>query len=136
MGECRYRDYRVKQEELHKAWVERKKIHDEKVAKGEPVEPLDRDPTEVREVGAWDLVKILFWTLVIAALAGKFVTGSYTWEYQGKWAQVKTYMPVRTIYAFLWGVTLLTFEACRILLGNLEAACFQRECCGSLMGPM
>lgn len=35
--------------------------------------------------------------IVIVLLTGKFVTGSYIWEYDGKWVQAKTYFPVRNV---------------------------------------
>ena len=79
---------------MHAAWLEKKKARDEKIARGEKVGPLERDPTEEVEIGFLGLLKIIVVFLVCVALAGKFVTGSYTWEYRGKWLQLKTYWPV------------------------------------------
>jgi hypothetical protein len=35
--------------------------------------------------------------LLAVLIAGKFFTGSFLWEYEGKWAQLKTYWPVRLV---------------------------------------
>ncbi|KAF8974710.1 hypothetical protein BDZ97DRAFT_1900278 [Flammula alnicola] len=73
-----YKEYRDQQEALHAAWLEKKKARDEKIARGEKVGPLERDPTAQTEVGLLGLLKFL----------------SYTWENRSKWLQVKTYWPV------------------------------------------
>jgi len=88
-----YKEYREKQEALHAAWVEKKKARDEAIARGEKVGPLERDPTGQQEVGLLGLLKFFVIVLVCLALAGKFFTGSYTWEHRSKWLQVKTYWP-------------------------------------------
>ncbi|KAJ7047776.1 cytochrome b5-like heme/steroid binding domain-containing protein [Mycena alexandri] len=88
-----HREYRERQEALHLEWVEKKRIRDEKIAKGEPVGPLPRDPTQPMEVGVLGLLKFLVYLTVFLALAGKFVTGSYTWEYETRWVQLKTFWP-------------------------------------------
>ncbi|KAJ7762813.1 cytochrome b5-like heme/steroid binding domain-containing protein [Mycena maculata] len=88
-----HKQYRDKQEALHNAWLEKKKIRDAKIAKGEPVGPLERDPTEPTEVGLLGLFKFFVYTIIFLALAGKFVTGSYTWEYETRWLQLKTLWP-------------------------------------------
>ena len=69
-------------------------MRDEKIARGEKVGPLERDPTEEEEIGILGLLKFIVIVLVCITLAGKFFTGSYTWEYKGKWLQLKTYWPV------------------------------------------
>ena len=56
--------------------------------------PLERDPTGEEEVGILGLLKFFVVVLVCVTLAGKFVTGSYTWGYRGKWTQLKSYWPV------------------------------------------
>ncbi|KAJ7672867.1 cytochrome b5 [Mycena rosella] len=88
-----HKEYRDRQAALHDAWVEKKKIRDAKIARGEPVGPLERDPTEPREVGVLGLLKFLLYSTIFLALAGKFVTGSYTWEYETRWLQLKTLWP-------------------------------------------
>ncbi|KAF9468854.1 cytochrome b5-like heme/steroid binding domain-containing protein [Collybia nuda] len=88
-----HREYREKQEALHKAWEERQKEREAKIARGEKVGPPERDPTAQVEVGLLGLMKFLIYMLIFAALAGKFITGSYTWEYESKWTQLKTYWP-------------------------------------------
>ena len=93
----RYKEYRHQQEKQHKEWAERKRDRDERLAKGEEVGPEEPDPTAEVEIGLWGLVKFLLGTIAIVMLTGKFVTGSYIWEYDGKWAQAKTYLPVRIV---------------------------------------
>jgi len=88
-----YKEYRANQEALHAAWLEKKKVRDEKIARGEKVGPLERDPTEEEEIGILGLLKFIVIVLVCVTLAGKFFTGSYIWEYKGKWVQLKTYWP-------------------------------------------
>jgi len=88
-----YREYKDRQEALHKAWVERKKERDEKIARGEKVGPLEPDPTAQKEVGVLGLLKFLLYATIFMSLAGKFFTGSYTWEYESKWTKLKTFWP-------------------------------------------
>ena len=75
--------------------MKKKQERDEKIARGEKVGPLEPDPTAVEEVGLWGLLKFIIFLLLIVTLAGKFITGSFPWEYNTKWLQLKTYMPVR-----------------------------------------
>jgi len=79
---------------LHDAWVEKKKARDEKIARGEKVGSLEADPTAVEEVGVMGLLKFFVIVLLCVALAGKFLTGSYTWDHHSRWLQLKTYWPV------------------------------------------
>jgi hypothetical protein len=82
---------------LHNEWLEKKKIRDAKIAKGEPVGPLERDPTQPTEVGLLGLLKFILYVTIFFALAGKFVTGSYTWEYETRWLPtLKSLWPVST----------------------------------------
>ena len=94
----RYKEYRHEQEKKHEEWLARKRERDEGLARGEEVGPEELDPTAEVEVGLWGLVKFLLSTIVIVMLTGKFVTGSYLWDYDGKWVQAKTYFPVRSHY--------------------------------------
>ncbi|KAG6813447.1 hypothetical protein H0H92_010781 [Tricholoma furcatifolium] len=89
-----YQEYRDQQEALHAAWVERNKEREAKIARGEKVGPPEPDPTEQKEIGVLGLLKFFFYLFIFAALAGKFFTGSYTWDYEGKWVQLKTYWPL------------------------------------------
>jgi hypothetical protein len=93
-----YKDYRDKREKEHQAWVQRKKEREEKMAKGEPVGPEESDPTEEREIGCIGLLKFFTIALLVTVLAGKFFTGDYLWDYQGKWRHLKAYLPVRHCY--------------------------------------
>lgn len=70
------------------------KERDEKIARGEKVGPAERDPTEEVEIGLGGVLKFLLMLVIFVVLAGKFFTGSFLWEYDGKWAQLKTYIPV------------------------------------------
>ncbi|CAA7259485.1 unnamed protein product [Cyclocybe aegerita] len=88
-----YKEYREHQEALHAAWLEKKKARDEKIVRGEKVGPLEPDPTAQQEVGLLGLLKFIVIVLFCFALAGKFFTGSYTWENRSKWLQLKTYWP-------------------------------------------
>ncbi|KAK1217350.1 hypothetical protein PQX77_019985 [Marasmius sp. AFHP31] len=88
-----YKEYRDKQAKLHEEWLERKKERDEKIARGEEVGPEEKDPTAQEEVGLLGLLKFLLIVIVCITLAGKFITGSYLWEYDGKWVRLRTYFP-------------------------------------------
>ena len=92
----RYKEYRHEEEKKREERLARKRERDERLARGEEVGPEEPDPDAEVELGLWDLVKFLLCTIVVIALAGKFVTGSYIWEYDGKWIQAKTYFPVRS----------------------------------------
>jgi len=81
--------------------VEKQKEREAKIARGEKVGPAERDPTALKEVGLLGLLKFFVYLLLFTALAGKFVTGSFMWEYQSKWTQLKTYWPVSPPYLFL-----------------------------------
>ncbi|KAF9268303.1 cytochrome b5 [Marasmius fiardii PR-910] len=88
-----YKEYREKQERLHEEWLKRKRERDEKIARGEEVGPEEKDPTAQEEVGLLGLLKFLLVVILCISLAGKFITGSFVWEYDGKWVQWKTYFP-------------------------------------------
>lgn len=75
----------------------KKKERDEKIARGEKVGKLEPDPTAEEEVGVLGLLKFLLYVAIILVLAGKFFTGSFVWEYEGKWTNLKTYWPVSNI---------------------------------------
>ena len=94
-GFSRHKQFREKQKTLHEAWLRQKKEHDEKLARGEKVGKLGPDPTAEYEVGLVGFLKFLVFLLLLFLLAGKFFTGSYLWEYESKWTQLKTYWPVR-----------------------------------------
>jgi hypothetical protein len=70
------------------------KERDEKIAQGLEVGPKEKDPTGEEEVGLVGLLKFTVYLLIFIVLAGKFITGSFLWEYEGKWTNLKTYMPV------------------------------------------
>jgi len=88
-----YKEYREKREAEHTAWEQRMKERDERLAKGLEVGPKEKDPTGEEEVGLLGLLKFIVYLLIIVVLAGRFVTGSFLWEYEGKWTNLKTYMP-------------------------------------------
>lgn len=92
----RYKEYRYEQEKKHEEWLARKHERDERLARGDEVGPEEPDPTAEVEIGLWSIVKFLLSTIVIVLLTGKFVTGGYLWDYDGKWVQAKTYFPVRS----------------------------------------
>jgi len=88
-----YHEYKLEQQRLHQAWLQRKGEREEKLARGEKVGPEERDPTAEEEVGLLGLLKFTVYLLLAIALAGRFFTGSFLWEYDGKWARLKTYWP-------------------------------------------
>lgn len=84
-------------EQEHQAWLQRKHERDEKLARGEDVGPQEDDPTAEQEVGLLGLLKFIVYLILFVVIAGKFFTGSFLWEYEGKWARLKTYWPVRML---------------------------------------
>lgn len=94
----RYKAYRDDQEKLHNEWLERVKIRKEKIARGEKVGPEEKDPTEPEEVGCLGILKFFLYLIVFGALAGKFFTGSYTWDHENRLAQLKTFIPVCDVF--------------------------------------
>ncbi|KAJ4481916.1 cytochrome b5-like heme/steroid binding domain-containing protein, partial [Lentinula aciculospora] len=40
-------------------------------------------------------LKLILYLIIFGALEGKFLTGSYLWEYEGKWIRLRTYPPQR-----------------------------------------
>ena len=76
------------------------KERDEKIARGEKAGPAESDPTEEVEIGLGGVLKFLLMLVIFVVLAGKFFTGSFLWEYDGKWVQLKTYIPVSTLLHF------------------------------------
>lgn len=91
---CSHKQYREKQEQEHQAWLRRNQEREEKLARGEEVGPAEVDPTAEQEVGLLGLLKFIVYSLLVIVIAGKFFTGSFLWEYDGKWARLKTYWPV------------------------------------------
>lgn len=88
-----YKEFRDQQQQLHNAWLVRKKERDEKIARGEEVGREEPDPTAEREVSIVELLKLLVYTLLFIMLAGKFIAGDFFWGYEGKWTNLKTYWP-------------------------------------------
>ena len=86
----RHKQYRKRQEALHNAWLDRKKERDAKIARGEEVGPEEKDPTAEEEVGALGLLKFLLYVTILVLFTGKFITGSFLWDYEVRWAQLKT----------------------------------------------
>ncbi|KAG8765964.1 hypothetical protein FRC15_006670 [Serendipita sp. 397] len=74
---------------------ERRKRRAEKRKRGEELSDWEDDPDQKKEEESALVVffKTLFVLVVIFTLSGKFVTGSLTWGYQGKWIQWRTYWP-------------------------------------------
>jgi hypothetical protein len=127
----RYKEFRELQEQKHRAWLEYKKERDEKLARGEKVGPLERDPTAEVEIGLLGLIKFLSLTLLIIVLAGKFVTGSFLWDYDGKWVQLKTYIPV---WCSCFLHERVEGSLVRVLdLSRSSKGCFRRICSLNMM---
>ena len=93
MGPHRYAQYRAEREKAHEEWLQRKKEREEKLARGEEVGPEEPDPTAEVEVGCLGLLKFLLYSAIFIVLAGKFITGSYLWEFEPP--NLRQYMPVR-----------------------------------------
>jgi hypothetical protein len=96
----RYGNWKAKEA----AKEERRKKRHEKKARGEPLSDWEEDPD--REVQSkftiFVLLKTIFILLVVATLAGRFITGSMTWGYKGKWVQWKTYWPFEVRVSREW----------------------------------
>ncbi|KAF5393624.1 hypothetical protein D9757_000401 [Collybiopsis confluens] len=52
----------------------------------------DQEP-EFRETRFVQALRLALYLILFGALAGKFFTGSYLWEYDGKWIRPRTYFP-------------------------------------------
>ena len=72
-------------------------MRDEKIAKGEEVGPEEPDPTAVEEVGLLGLLKFLVYCLLFTALVSKFLTGSFTFNYEAHLPNLKKLWPVRIL---------------------------------------
>ncbi|KAG5644916.1 hypothetical protein DXG03_007381 [Asterophora parasitica] len=124
-----YKQYREQQEALHAAWEERQKEREAKIARGEKVGPPEPDPTAHIEVGVLGLLKFIVYLLIFAALAGKFFTGSYTWEYEGKWTQLKELWPIDgAVYDVTQGKSYQPGGSYSILAGVDAARAFGTGC--------
>jgi len=53
-------------------------------------EDSDSEPQETRFVWA---LRLFLYLVIFSVLGGKFLTGSYLWEYNGKWIRLRTYFP-------------------------------------------
>ena len=65
------------------------------MAKGEEVGPEEPDPTAQEEVGLLGLFKFIVYCLIFLALAGKFFTGSFLYNYEENLPSLKKLWPVR-----------------------------------------
>ena len=65
------------------------------MAKGEEVGPEEPDPTAQEEVGLLGLLKFIVYCLIFLALAGKFFTGSFLYNYEENLPSLKKLWPVR-----------------------------------------
>ena len=72
------------------------------MAKGEEVGPEEPDPTAQEEVGLLGLLKFIVYCLIFLALAGKFFTGSFLYNYEENLPSLKKLWPVRLKY--IWSV--------------------------------
>ncbi|KZP00066.1 cytochrome b5, partial [Calocera viscosa TUFC12733] len=86
-----YGRWKVEQAKKDAAKLERKKRREAKLAAGTPLSPDDIDEPE--ESLVWALTKVLVVILAFTAIAGRFVTGSALWGYEGKWVKWRTYWP-------------------------------------------
>ena len=86
----------MQQKAEHEAWLQRKKEREQKLAKGEDVGPEEPDPTAEVEVGVIGLLKFFVYCLIFFALAGKFFTGSFLWNYESHLPTLKSWIPVRS----------------------------------------
>lgn len=93
---ARYTRYREQQKRLHDEWLERKKLRDEKLARGDEVGPEEPDPTAQEEVGLLGLLKFIVYCLLFLALVSKFFTGSFTFDLESKLPTIKRLLPAST----------------------------------------
>lgn len=94
-----HKEWRQQEAAKKEAKAERKKERLEKIARGEEVGPEEADDDE--EVGLMGLLKFITFVLLFIVLASKFVTGSWLWEYDGKWTNIKSYIPVSAKFLHL-----------------------------------
>jgi hypothetical protein len=89
----RYRKWKVKEEEKARLKAEKIKRREAKIARGEalgPEDELEKDPNP------WfGLLKFIIFLVGFVLALGWFITGSPLWEYEGKWAHLQSYFPVR-----------------------------------------
>lgn len=90
----RYTQYRRKKEEEHNAWLKRKAEREEKISRGEKVGPEERDPTAEVELGIWSIIKFVVISMLVIALSGKFITGSYLWDFEDYLPTIRSLIPV------------------------------------------
>ncbi|OCB87465.1 cytochrome b5 [Sanghuangporus baumii] len=88
-----YTRYREEQKRLHEEWLERKKLREEKLARGEEVGPEEPDPTAQEEVGLLGLLKFIVYCLLFLALVSKFFTGSFVFDLESKLPTLKSLLP-------------------------------------------
>jgi len=86
-----YREHKVREEEKARVKAEKAKRRADKIARGEALEP--EDELEKEPSAALAFAQILLVLIGSVMLAGWFITGSALWEYEGKWAHLKTYLP-------------------------------------------
>lgn len=127
----RYKQYRERQEAEHAAWLARQKEREEKLARGEDAGPAEPDPTEEQEVGCVGLTKLLLVLLLLAALAGKFFTGSFTWEYG---ASLKQFWPVRHRASGILSSRSGWADGARVRVCRRTTRCTRRRCWPSSTG--
>jgi len=85
-----YQKYREEEAKRLADKEERKRVRDEKIARGEEVGPAERDEDSW---SLWDVIKTLLVIIGGIALTGQLVTGSLMWGARGKLTDVKSWWP-------------------------------------------
>lgn len=87
----RYQKYREEEAKRLEAKAERKRIREEKIARGEKVGPDEEDEDKL---SLWDIIKTLLVIFGMIALTGQLVTGSLVWGTRNRLTDVRSWWPV------------------------------------------
>ncbi|KAB5595559.1 hypothetical protein CTheo_1020 [Ceratobasidium theobromae] len=87
-----YQKYREEEAKRLEAKAERKRIREEKIARGEKVGPDEEDEDKL---SLWDIIKTLLVIFGMIALTGQLVTGSLVWGTRNRLTDVRSWWPTQ-----------------------------------------